>query len=70
MPCEVKTVIYVVKCSGYVDEYIGETGNFLWKRVTLHNQQIRDPQTRMVNESEHTDNCKKYVSQIYNFPVL
>ena len=43
MSCDVKNVIYVMKCRGCRDEYIGETGNYLRKRVTVHNQQIRDP---------------------------
>ena len=48
MSCDVKNVIYVMKCRGCGEEYIGETGNFLRKRVTVHNQQIRDPSTRML----------------------
>ena len=35
--CEVKNVVYVIKCRGCGDEYIGETGNFLRRRVTVHN---------------------------------
>ena len=31
-----------MKCRGCGEEYIWETGNFLRKRVTVHNQQIRD----------------------------
>ena len=53
MTCEVKSVVYVMKCGGCGDEYIGETGNFLRKRVTVHNQQIRDPKTRILFVSEH-----------------
>ena len=37
-------------------EYIGETGN-LRKRVTVHNQQIRDPRTRILKVSTHIDTC-------------
>ena len=69
MPCEHKNVIYVMTCSSCGEDYIGETGNFLRKRVTVHNQQIRGPQTRMLKVSEHKDNFEKYVPQIYNFPV-
>ncbi len=43
MSCDVKNVIYVMRCNGCRKEYIGETGDFLRKRVTVHNQQIRDP---------------------------
>ena len=57
--CEVKNVIYVINCRGCGDDYIGETGNFLSKRVKVHNQQSRIHKTRMLKESEHIDNCKK-----------
>ena len=49
MSCDVKNVIYVMKCRGFGKEDIGETGNFLRKRVTIHNQQIRDP--RMLKDT-------------------
>lgn len=50
MSCDVKNVIYAMKCRGCGEEYIGETGNFLRKRVTVHNQQIRDPRRRMLKK--------------------
>ena len=65
MSCDVKNVIYVMKCRGCGEEYIGETGNFLRKRVTVHNQQIRDPSTRMLKVSEHIDNCAKHLNPKY-----
>ena len=37
MTCEVKNVVYVMKCRGCNEEYIGETGNYLRRRVTVHN---------------------------------
>ena len=57
MSCDVKSVIYVMNCRGCGEEYIGETGNFLRKRVTVHNQPICGPRTRMFKVSEHIDNC-------------
>ena len=41
MTCEVKNVlyIYVMKCSGCGEEYIGQTGNYLRKRVTCNDPQ-------------------------------
>ena len=69
MSCDVKNVIYVMKCRGCGDEYIGETGNFLRKRVTVHNQQIRDPRTRMLKVSEHIDICANTLNpKYYIFP--
>ena len=46
-----------MKCKGCGEEYIGETGNYLRKRVSVHNQQIRDPSTRMLHVSEHISTC-------------
>ena len=69
MTCEVKNVIYVMKCRGCGEEYIGETGNFLRKRVTIHNQQIRDPRTRMLRVSGHIDECANHLNpKYYIFP--
>ena len=66
-----KTSFYVIKCSGCGEEFIGENGNFLRKKVTVHNQQIRGPKTRKLKIGEYTDNfAKKKVYQIHNFPVL
>ncbi len=50
-------------------EYIGETGDFLRKRVTVHNQQIRDPNTRMIQVSGHIDTCAHTINpKYYVFP--
>lgn len=69
MNCEVKNVIYVMKCRGCNEEYIGETGNYLRRRVTVHNQQIRDPKTRMLYVSEHISICAGDMTPPYNiFP--
>ena len=70
MTCDVKNVIYVMKCRGFCgEEYIGETGNFLRKRVAIHNQQIRDPRNRMLRVSGHTDGCASNLNpKYYIFP--
>ena len=69
MTCEVKNVVYVMKCRGCGDEYIDETGNFLRRRVTVHNQQIRDPNTRILFVSEHLNICAQQMSSKYHiFP--
>lgn len=69
MTCEVKNVIYVIQCRGCKKEYIGETGDFLRKRVTIHNQQIRDPNTRMIQVSGHIDTCAHTINpKYYIFP--
>ena len=62
MSCDVKNVIYAMTRRDCGEEYIGETGNVLRKRITVHNQQIRDPRTRMLKVSEHTGNCSNSLS--------
>ena len=69
MTCEVKNVVYVMKCRGCDEEYIGETGNYLRRQVTVHNQQIRDPKTRMLFVSEHLSLCAHQMNpKFYIFP--
>ena len=69
MSCDVKNVIYVMKCRGCGDEYIEETGNYLRKRVTVHNQQSRDPRTRMLQVNAHIDTCANNIfPNYYTFP--
>ena len=65
--CDVKNVIYVIFCRGCSGEYIGETGD-LRKRVTVHRQQIRDPNTRMLRVSEHIDLCNSEEPKFFIFP--
>ena len=52
----VKNLIYVIQCAGCGLEFIGETSD-LQKRVTVHNQQIRDPRVRVLKVSTHIDAC-------------
>ena len=56
MSCDVKNLIYVIRCAGCGLEYIGEMGD-LRKRVAVHNQQIRDPRVRVLKVSAHIDAC-------------
>ena len=58
-----------MKCSGCGEEYIGQTGNYLRKRVMIHNQQIRDPKTRMLYVSGHIDTYAHQLNPKYTiFP--
>ncbi|CAH3178618.1 unnamed protein product, partial [Porites evermanni] len=43
MNCTSTNLIYVITCAGCGHNYIGETGDVLRNRVTVHKQQIRDP---------------------------
>ena len=53
MDCSSKNLLYVIKCEGCGEDYIGETGNELRKRMTVHRQQIRDPTINMIPLSAH-----------------
>ena len=55
--CASENLIYVLKCNGCNEDYIGQTGLTLRKRMTVHRQQIRDPNTRQIPVSEHLDLC-------------
>ena len=60
--CEVRNLIYVIRCGGCQEEYIGETGDTLRHRLTVHRQQIQDASTRVIYVSGHIANCAKYQS--------
>ena len=57
MNCTSTNLIYVITCAGCGHNYIGETGDVLRNRVTVHKQQIRDPHIRMLGVSKHIDEC-------------
>ena len=50
-------IVIALACAGCGHNYIGETGDVLRNRVTVHKQQIRDPHTRMLGVSKHIDEC-------------
>ena len=55
--CTSTNLTYAITCAGCGHNYIGETGDVLRNEVTVHKQQIRDPQTRMLGVSKHIDEC-------------
>ena len=57
MNCTSTNLIYVITWSGRGHSYIGETGDVLRNRVTVHKQQIRDLHTRMLGVSKYIDKC-------------
>lgn len=57
MNCNTKNVIYLITCKGCKGQYVGETGNELKTRMTVHRQQIRDRKTRKLAVSEHIATC-------------
>ena len=48
--------------------YIGQTGDKLRNRKTVHDQQIRDPSTKQMHVSKHIDNCCKTQLKFSVFP--
>ena len=67
--CVVCVCVCVMKCRGCNEEYIGETGNYLRRRVTVYNQQIRDPNKRMLFVNEHLSICAHQMNpKFYIFP--
>ena len=70
MSCDVKNVIYAIKCNGCKDFYIGQTGDKLRTRRTTHAQQIRDPSTRQISVSEHIDNRSRSIPKFQMFPFF
>ena len=70
MSCYVKNVIYVLQCNGCKENDIGQTGNKLRSRRTMHAQQIRDPSTGQVPLSEHIDICCRSDPKFTMFPFF
>ena len=70
MSCDVKNVIYVLQCNGCKEYYIGQTGDKLRSRRTVHAQQIRDPSTRQLPLSEHIDICCRTDPKFTMFPFF
>ena len=68
MSCDVKNVIYALQCNGCQEYYIGQTGDKLRSRRTVHAQQIRDPSTRQLPLSGHIDICCQTDPKFTMFP--
>ena len=57
MDCTSRNLIYCIKCAGCGENYIGQTGDQLKNRMTIHRQQINHPDLRQIGLSEHLDTC-------------
>ena len=68
MSCDAKNLIYLIQCSGCQEEYIGETGDTLHHRLTVHRQQIRDARLRMLFVSGHIEDWAR--NQLVKFRIL
>ena len=65
MNCKSKNLIYVMTCNGCGEHYIGQTGDKLCTRMTVHCQQIRDPSTRQLPVSDHLETCNRNPSKLH-----
>ena len=68
MNCLSKNVIYAIICRGCEEIYIGSTVNELRRRMTVHRQQIRVPETRQLWVSDHIDQCSKKAPKFFVCP--
>ena len=57
MNCNVKNVFCVLICNGCREYYMGQTGDKLRNRRTVHDQQMMDPSTRQLPLSSHLEQC-------------
>ena len=66
--CDVKNVVYVLKCNGCKEYLIGQTGDKLRRGRIVHAQLIRGPSTRQLHLSEHK--CSKNNPKFTMFPFF
>ena len=71
MSCNSFNVIYVVICSGCLEEYIGETEegtSKLRERVKVYSQHIKQPEHQQLKFEEHIRICGR--ASFRKFPFL
>lgn len=56
MTCTTTDVVYVLFCSCN-EFYVGETGNSLRQRITLHRQHVNHPEYSILKVSKHIQGC-------------
>lgn len=70
MTCVSSNLIYVITCAGCGENYIGQTGDTLRHRMTVHRQQIREPRYQCTFVSEHIRNCAANIHpNFFVFPI-
>ena len=55
--CQSKNLIYCITCNGCSKQYIGETGDTLRNRMTVHRQHIRESKYQILYVSKHIAAC-------------
>ena len=67
MNCGVRDFIYVLTCNACKENYIGESGDTLRHRATVHRNQINQTQYRNLKVSKHIYNVQKIFPQCLQF---
>ena len=57
MNCYSHNVIYVLRCLGCMELYIGQTGDLLKNRMTVHRHHIKHPDAAPLPVSRHISRC-------------
>ena len=64
MNCKSRNVIYAIICDNCNDFYIGQTGNELRQRMTVHRQQTRNNDLRFLHVNKHIHRCSNNVFKV------
>ena len=62
MSCHSSNIIYMLKCNGCSDFYIGQSGDQLKNRMTVHRQHVNHPMSAPLNVSKHISRCAKDIA--------
>ena len=57
MNCQTEYVVYTLKCRKYGEFYVGKTTNMLKQRMTVHKEQTKDPNLRLLKVNKHFHSC-------------
>ena len=57
MNCKTEYVVYTLTCSKCGEFYVGKTTNMLKQRMTVHRQQTKDPNLRVLKVNKHFHSC-------------
>ena len=63
MSCTSSNLIYVIICVGWGENYIGQTGDTLRHRMTVHRQPIREPSTNVLSLAGEEEETVKSLQQ-------
>lgn len=68
--CSSQNLIYIIKCQGCGELYVGETGTTLRSRVRVHRQEIMDPTYRKTPVDKHIASCSRGYPHFQIFPFF